>query len=201
MKRIFPVITTVTLLALVPSCATSKHPTGQGDPPLAVLATSSAFIVALPLIPLALPFNAIHEAHERKVEKRLQDVLDPVYEKRITMIQARDPVADAGQAWSDGTRAFLPTVSAPRGCLFPGLEKTGFNFNKQFGLENCARLQQSEFLQYLETLMSKDPVQIQNRNIPYLTETYKRFNRVCWNYREAFNKEMYRRNASPDKSP
>jgi hypothetical protein len=96
-----------------------------------------------------------------------------------------------------GARAFLPSV--PHGNIFPGLENTEFNLKKGFGDENYERLQQNEFLRYLETLMGEDPVQVQNRKILYFSERYKQFIHVCWKYREAFNKEIYSRQMSSDK--
>lgn len=152
-------------------------------------------IVALPLLPVAMPYNIAREAHDRNAGKKLQDVLDPVYEKRITLIQERDPIADAKLAWSAGTKAFLPC--APGSSLFPGLENTEFNLNEQFGSENFARLQQSEFLQYLETLLSEDPVQLQHKNVNYFSETYKRFIHARWDYCVAFNQEMWPRYVDP----
>jgi hypothetical protein len=187
-KEVLSMLITTALIALVPSCATSKQ---SAEFRAADIATASALIVALPLIPVALPFHVVRELNETKKEKQLQKVLDPVYESRIKLIQARDPVADAREAWLSGARAFLP--SGPRGNIFPGLENTEFYLKKGFGSENYERLQQNEFLRYLETLMGKDPVQVQYTNIPYFSETYKRFIDVCWKYREAFNKEIYSR--------
>lgn len=195
MTKTLPIIGAMILLGLAPSCATSKEETRQNE---AALVTTSALVAALPMIPVALPFNVVRGIHERNAEKQLQNVLDPVYEKRITLIQQRDPVADARQAFSGGATAFM--ASTTRGSLFPGLEHTDFHLNRQFGLQNYARSQQSDLLQYLQKLMSKDPVHVQNKDVPYFTETYKRFIHVCWVYREAFNKEMYRHYMSSGKS-
>lgn len=195
-------IAAITLIALVPSCATSKE-VPPGPPALGGLMTVSALMVALPFAPVLMPIGIVQNIHETKVEKQLRDVLDTEYAKRITLIQARDPIADATQAWSAGAKAFLP--SAPGGDLFPGIEDTELNAelnsNKQFGSENYARVQKSEFLRSLETLLSEDPLQVQHRNVPYFSQTYKRFVQVCWNYRQAFNHEMWRRYVSPEKSP
>jgi hypothetical protein len=187
-KQVLSVLITTALIALVPSCATSNQSAAFRS---ADIATTTALLVALPLVPVALPISAARELSERKAEKRLQHVLDPVYESRITLIQQRDPIADATEAWLSGARAFLP--SGPNGNIFPGLENTEFYLKKGFGFENYERLQQNEFLRYLETLMGKDPVHVQNSNVQYFSETYKRFIDVCWKYREAFNKEIYSR--------
>src|SRR5262245_12793823 len=124
MKRALPVITAVALIVFVPSCTTSKQQTQQ------VAAATTFALIAIPLIPVSIPVTAIREAHESKVEKHWAAVLDPVYEKRIALIQQRDPIADAGQAWTNGARAFLP--SGPCGDIFPGLEHTEYYLNKQF---------------------------------------------------------------------
>jgi hypothetical protein len=187
-KQVLSALITTALIPLVPSCATSKQ---SAEFRSADIATASALLVALPLVPVALPISAVRELSEMKAEKRLQHVLDPVYEARIKLIQARDPIADAREAWLSGARAYLPSI--PHGNTFPGLENTEFNLKKGFGFENYERLRQNEFLRYLETLMGKDPVHVQNTSIPYFSETYKRFLDVCWKYREAFNKEIYSR--------
>jgi hypothetical protein len=188
MKRPIQIIAMGALIALVPSCTTSRQEAQEQ------LATASAMMVALPMIPVAIPITAVRELDEKRAEKKLQDVLDPVYENRIRLIQERDPIADAREAWLSGARAFLPSL--PHGNTFPGLENTEFNLKKGFGSENYGRLQQNEFLCYLETLMENDPVQVQNRNIQYFSGTFKLFIHVSWKYREAFNKEIYSRQMS-----
>ena len=174
-------------MVLVTSCTSMKQE-ALGD--FTVLFTVSGLVVALPLIPVALPFAAVREAHDARAQKQLRAVLDPVYEKRIPLIEDRDPIADAGWAWSDGARAFLPSI--PRGNIFPGLEDTEFNLKKNYGAENYARLEQNKFLRYLEALMGDDPVQVEHSNTLYGSATYKRFLDAGWTYRKAFNKEMYR---------
>jgi hypothetical protein len=74
------------------------------------VATASALIVALPLIPFALPFSAAEQIKEKKKDEALYEKLDPVYQKRIEMIKARSPKADAGEAWNEKAIAFLPTT-------------------------------------------------------------------------------------------
>jgi hypothetical protein len=159
----------------------------QGD--VTVLFTVTGLVVALPLIPVAFPYAVAWRAHDAKAQKQLQSVLDPVYEKRIPLIQERDPIADAGRAWSSGARAFLPSI--PRGNIFPGLEDTEFNLKKNYGAENYARLEQNELQRDLEALMGDDPVQVEHSNTLYFSATYVRFLHAGWTYREAFNKEMY----------
>ena len=175
------------LMVLMTSCTTSKQ---EAEEDLAGLSTVSALLVALPLIPVAMPFAVAREAHDARAQKQLQSVLDPVYEKRIPLIQERDPIADAGRAWSSGARAFLPAI--PRGNVFPGLEDTEFNLKKNYGAENYARLEQNEFMRYLEALMGDDPVQVEHSNTLYFSATYRRFLHAGWTYREAFNREMYK---------
>lgn len=188
MRKRFLFLAAVALTVLGSSCTTKQ----QG----AELATASALVVGLPLIPFAGAYHAYHIASgdwrsERKAEKQLREILDPVYEKRIKLIQQRDPTADAKQAWLSGSTAFLPSL--PRGNIFPGLEHTEFNLKEGFGAENYKKVLQSELLNYLETLMGKDPVHVQSGNVNYFTETYKQFIHVSWRYREAFNKVIYAR--------
>jgi hypothetical protein len=156
------------------------------------LVTVSAMAVALPLIPFAMPYGAITSAREEKQNRKLEDVLDPIYEQRRGMVTVRDPVTDAGQAWTNGARAFLPSI--PRGNIFPGLENTEFHRKQgNFASENYARIMESEFLRYLETLMGKDPLHIQNSNVLYFSITYKQFLKATWDYREKFNRETHAR--------
>ena len=193
-KRI-PFLTAALLAALSPACTTSKK---QSEQAWGGLATTSALIVALPLIPFAGAYHLISGdlRNQRKAERKLQEVLDPVYQKRIELIQKRDPVADADQAWLDGSTAFLPSL--PQGSLFPGLEGTEYHLKKGLGAQNYEALQKSEFLRYLEELMGKDPLHRRHEDIHYYSERYKEFIHVCWDYRKGFNREMYSRRQASD---
>jgi hypothetical protein len=149
----------------------------------------SALMVGLPLTPL-IPFtagyNAIVDSKERKKDEVLYEKLDPVYQKRIEMIKARSPKADAEVAWNEGATAFLPSM--PNGNYYGGLEATEYNLKN--GEENRKQIAANKFLTYLQTLLSDDPLQQQVRN---WNEKYKEFLHVRWDYEKAFNLEIYQK--------
>jgi hypothetical protein len=181
MKRLL-----LSVLALITaSCETSQ----DREQALGGLATVSAMVVAMPGIPFAMAYRAIADQHESKVQRELRARLDPVYEKRIDMIRQRDAVADANHAIETGALALLPTM--PHGSIFDGLERAGLFGNKEFAARNDEQVQKSEFLRYLETLTSNDPVQVQNQKYTYFSETYRRFIDARRAYKEPFNKRMY----------
>ncbi len=150
------------------------------------IATVSALVVALPLIPFALPISAIEQNKDRKSDEALYAKLDPVYQKRIEMIEARSPKADAEKSWNEGTSAFLPSL--PNGNYYGGLETTGYNLKN--GEENAKEIAANKLLTYLQTLLSDDPLQQQVQN---WNDTYKEFLHARWDYEKAFNLEMYQR--------
>ena len=153
------------------------------------LATTSALVAAMPLMPL-IPFTAgytaISESKERKSDKLLYQQLDPVYQKRIEMIQARSPEADAATAWAQGSRAYLPSV--PNVGYYPGLDPSVYHFGRIEG--NQEQIDHSEFLTYLQTLMTDDPLQAQ---VHSFNDTFNKFLSTRHAYQEAFNREMFRR--------
>lgn len=192
-RRLIHSVSALLLIILTPSCATSN----RAQQELAGVATGSALVVALPLIPFAATYHIVSGdlRREKKAEQQLRELLDPVYQERIKMIEQRNPVADATQAWSSGARALLPSI--PNGNIFPGLERTEFHLKQDFAAKNYAELSNFEFLRYLEQLMGKDPVHLQHANINYYSETYKQFLHTTWRYRESFNKEIYFRLQQP----
>ena len=150
------------------------------------IATASALVVAMPLIPFAIPYSAIQQSQERKRDKALYEKLDPVYQQRIEMIKARSPKADAEAAWKENTVVFLPTTHG--GDNYWGLEGTEYNLKN--GKENQGQIDANKFLSYLQTLLSDDPLQQQ---VQVWNDKYREFLEVCWAYEEAFNLEMYQR--------
>lgn len=86
----------------------------------------------MPLIPFTYGYRAIEDNNESKKDAVLYKKLDPVYQKRIEMIKARSPKADAEEAWNEGATAFLPSI--PNGNYYPGLESTEYNMKN--GEEN-----------------------------------------------------------------
>jgi hypothetical protein len=154
------------------------------------VSTVSALVVALPLIPFALPFSAIEENNERKKDKALYEKLDPVYQKRIEMIKARSPKADADEAWNEKAIAFLPTTHD--GDNYWGLEAT--EVNSKNGKENQRKINSNQFLTYLQTLLSNDPLQEQ---VQVYNKKYLEFLDVRLDYEKTFNLEMYQRIQNP----
>jgi hypothetical protein len=150
----------------------------------------SALIVALPLTPL-IPFTtgyrAIEDSNERKRDESLYEKLDPVYQKRIEMIKARSPKADAEETWKEGATAFLPSM--PNGSWYPGLESTEYHLKNRE--ENWQQITTNKFLTYLQTLLSDDPLQRQVHN--HYSEKYREFLHVRWDYKKAFNLEVYQK--------
>ncbi len=149
------------------------------------LVTVSALIVALPLIPFALPYSIGHEISEHHSDKVLYQHLDPVYKERIKMIQARSPKADAEQAWGDKTAVFLPTTHG--GDNYLGLE--GTKYSSRNGGENQMLINDSPFLVYLQTHLSDDPLQTQVHN---WNKIYTDFLDARWAYERTFNSEILR---------
>lgn len=178
------------LLAILLSEAGCK--TEEAKQEAAGLTTVSALVVAMPLIPFALPISAIEQAKDRKKDEALYKQLDPVYQKRIEMIKARSPEADADTAYKENAVAFLPTVT--NGNIYCGLEQTKYNIED--GRQNQQRIGASTFLTYLQTLLSDDPLQAQVR---VWNQQFRDFLQTRWNYEKAFNLEMNRlvQNAKP----
>ena len=160
----------------------STEPAKRDD---AGLATVSALVVALPLIPFVLPYSAIEQAKDRKKDEALYRQLDPVYQKRIEMINARSPKADADEAYKENAIAFLPTI--PNGDIYCGLDKSEYDAKE--GQQNQQRINSSRLLTYLQTLLSDAPLQAQVR---IWNQQYHDFLQTRWNYEKAFNLEMNR---------
>jgi hypothetical protein len=150
-------------------------------------ATASALLVTLPLIPFADAYHAISGdiRKEKEKERIIQEKLNPIYQKRIEMVKARSPKADADQTWKEGVTAFLSSLGRDGG-LYPGLESTEYNLKDQE--ENQRRIDGGNFLTYLQTLLSDDPLQQQARNF---SEKHNEFMNVRWEYEESFNREIY----------
>jgi hypothetical protein len=172
------------VLLFVAGCSTDSINQELGG-----VATVSALTVALPLIPFAGAYHAISGdiRKEKEKERIIQEKLNPIYQKRIEMVKARLPKADADQVWKDGVTAFLSAAGRDGG-IYPGLESTEFNLKDHE--ENQRRIDSSNFLTYLQTLLSDDPLQQQARTF---SRKHNEFFDVCLNYEESFNREMYQR--------
>jgi hypothetical protein len=187
-----------TAAALTFSCA--SNPSQRRDE-AAALATTSAMVAALPLIPVAALFRIVSGSEEKwkaKAEERRR-VFDPLYRQRIEMIQARDPIADAQRALQSGSVAFLPSM--PSGALYPGLEKTEFHLQDRDA--NLSAISQSELLRYLVDLMDRDKEHASGDGVFYTSEVWNAFLKVGWSYKARFNTEVYRLRTGkePNKAP
>jgi len=161
--------------------------TQQAGQELSGVAMGVGPIVALPLLPLMIPYAVIQDradAKERKSDRELYKILDPVYRKRIQMIMTRSPQADADKVWSEQKTVFLGG-NYPQGMA--GLEGTGFSFSPEYNQKQIAG---DEFLTALQNLLSPDPLQSQAHQ---WSGTYIQFNQSREEYEKAFNIEMCRK--------
>jgi hypothetical protein len=168
-------------ILFAPGCSTKTVNENLGG-----VATVSAVVVALPLIPFTLPFSAIQQNNERKNDKALYEKLDPVYEKRIEMIKARSPKADADEAWNQNARAFLPVFAGEK--FYPGLESAAFD--SRSGAENQTQIDSNKLLTYLQTLLSNDPLEQQ---VHFWNDIISEFHQTRFDYEKEFNLEMYQK--------
>jgi hypothetical protein len=181
-------------ILIVAGCSTESEKQN-----FAGVATATGLVVAtplvIPLIPFTTGYNAIEDSKERKNDAILYEKLDPVYQKRIEMINARSPKADAQEAWNEGATAFLPSM--PKGSYYLGLEATEYNLKN--GEENRQQIATNKFLTYLQTLLSDDPLQQQAQTFD---KRYVEFLHVRWDYEKAFNLEIYQKiqNSKPSKT-
>ena len=168
------------------------------------LATVSALVVALPLIPVAgvvgLASLAGPEAkRERAAARELQTLLDPVYEKRTVMIRQRNPVLDVRDAIKIGPVGFLP--ESQYGVTFPGLKPIEHRSDFKFGQDNYAVVQGNEVARYLDELLGRDPLHRQHFRVNYSSAIYRTFKRASNEYRAAFNLEVLRLGAAASLPP
>jgi hypothetical protein len=172
------------LLATILFAGGCKTETVNQD--LAGIATASALVVALPLFPIVFPYSAFEQIREMKEDEALYARLDPVYQKRIEMIRARSPKADADEAWNQKATAFLPTI--PGGDNYWGLQ--GTEVNSKNGTENQRQIDSNQFLTSLQALLSDEALQ---KQVKMPNGRYREFLETCWDYEKAFNLEMYKR--------
>jgi len=147
------------------------------------VATASALVVALPLIPFANAYHAV-SGDVRKDAERLEQMnkeLDPIYEKRIAIIEGLNPTEGAERVHSEGIEAFLPQQSDMQ--IYPGLK----NMDVVDSKANANKILGNEFLSYLQTLMDDDPVQKSEKYANYYSPTFRRFRHLGSQYKASFN--------------
>jgi hypothetical protein len=152
------------------------------------LVTTSALLVALPLIPFAEAYHALNDTNgkARANGELWRKTFEPIYSERTALIKKRDPAADAQTAAAQKHIAFLPSI--PGAGFYPGVEQEAPNTDRS---SNTKTIQNSDFLSYLQTLMDDDPKDKNEKEIGYRSGSavYKEFQAASWRYKFAFNRE------------
>jgi hypothetical protein len=173
-QRSLAVLFAATLFAA--GCSTQEAKQGT-----AVMASAAGMVAGMPLMTFTIPYAAIRDANENRTDEALYKQLDPVYQKRIEMIKARSPKADAEAAWNEKTIAFLG------GDFHYDLRDTEFS---KTGEENRKQIAASDFLTNLQALLNDDPLQ---KQVHIWNDQYLKFKRAAWAYEKEFNLEMYQK--------
>ncbi|ASF17037.1 hypothetical protein K5M76_17880 [Shewanella xiamenensis] len=166
------------------SCASND---GRHNETLSGLATVSALLVAVPLVPFAEAYHIINdtEGKNRERARLLAEKYDPVYNERISIIEQRSAESDARNLINAGVVALLPSVPGVK--IYPGLlPKQSEQIDHS---SNSKSIEANELLAYLSSLMDQDPSHKQAGPY-YFGEPYKKFISTGWAYKEAFNHIM-----------
>ena len=172
-----------TLVLAVAVLASGCAGDAKGGGGAAGLATASALVVALPLIPFANAYHAV-SGDVRKDAERLQQMnqeLDPIYEKRIAIIETLNPREGAERVHGEGVEAYLPQQSDMQ--IYPGLKNTDVIDSKS----NANKVLGNAFLKYLQTLMDDDPIQKSEKYSSYYSPTFRQFRHLGYQYKASFN--------------
>jgi len=188
------------LLAILVLTAGCKNFEGGSD--LAGVATASALVVALPLVPLAETYHIINQTGKKQKKERdhLMSVFDPVYAERTRLILERSPVDDASVLIDQNIIVYFPSQLGNNPnfdlyTVYPGV----------LGLEddliediddgaNHERIMSNELSSYLWNLMSEDPSHesLETKSgIPYFSNTFKAFINARFDYMEKFNLTVF----------
>jgi hypothetical protein len=186
----------IPLALLLSGCASDPQ---EREQQLGGLATVSALVVALPLIPFTESYHALNQTEKKLREKReyWESVFDPVYAERIEIIDSRSPEQDAELVFSQGTEVYFPSLlnkvtRFDLGALYPGVENI-WNEDPDKKM-NYERSQANELTQYMWTLMSEDPSHLKAEHeddVTYFSEVWKRFISSRFTYMERFNLTMH----------
>ena len=173
-------ILTLFIISLILNGCASKQNLGG-------VATVSALLVAVPLVPFAEAYHVINDT-KGKAKKQLelwQEQFDPVYEKRIEIIEGRNPIADAEAKFHEGKVAFMPAMY--QSGLYVGLL---WNQDKTDGDANQTIINNDELLSYLQALLSNDPLHEKEAGYKYHSPIDDCFTAKVFDYKAAFNKKM-----------
>ncbi len=194
MRALLPTLGYVALLG----CSSTAVKQNAGG-----VATASALVVALPLIPFAEGYHFLSgDIRDLKAKVAAVKVkLDPVYEERLRLIQSRDPVADARTVVAEGCELFLASV--PDGVVFPGYFDPRVGATTPF-YSTPSQSSKSPTYRFLEELMDKDPLHKESERlgVSYSGPAYTAFLRAGWSFEESFNHEIARLTGkAPYKTP
>ncbi len=175
-------------------CASDKSAASREPNPLAV---TSAVLVGAAVSPVAIAYHTLNGDIERWKEEAeaKKQKFDPIYEKRVSEISARDAAADAEVFSQKGQVVFLPSVLG--GNHYPGLERESFTPEAQglpTGAINDRLIHEDAELSRLMALLADDPSQAMPEQPPfYISDTYNSFKKVGWSYKSRFNQAMFHR--------
>ena len=173
------------ILLIASGCRTDSEARKEALGGATTISAIGAAAVLMPIIPFTAGYSAISESNERKRDKLLYEKLDPVYEQRIEMIQARSPQADVAIVWDEGTRAFLPTDMNIAYC--PGIDSDEYRPGL---IVLQLQTNQSPLFTYLQTLLEDDPLQ---KEVSRFNQPIRDFIHTRGEYEAAFNREMHKK--------
>ncbi|MES1939082.1 hypothetical protein T5B8_02495 [Salinisphaera sp. T5B8] len=162
-----------------------------GGGALAGLATVSALMVALPLIPFVETYDWINNTDEKRRAKRraLAAHFAPIYAERTRRIRARAPKADANQLADRGVHVLLP--STPGGVVYPGLAHDRWaDVDHE---RNADKIAADPLAVELMQLMAPDAVQDEHAESHYSGQAWRDFIDAYFDYKTAFNEQMLAR--------
>ena len=188
------------LLAILVLTTGCKNFGGGSD--LAGVATASALVVALPLIPLAETYHIVNRTGKKqKVDKEyLMSVFDPIYAERTRLISERSPEDDALVLIDQGIVVYFPSSNpnSDQYNVYPGVFMPGSKNELIKDMDdraNYEKIMSNELGRYLWNLMSKDPshesLETTRSNL-YLSNTFRAFIAARFDYMERFNLTVFR---------
>lgn len=182
-------IATLVALLLLAGCESARQ---AGDD--AALATGvTAMVVTSPLIPVVNGVRELSGSRERLQAKfEAQHArLDPIAERKIAAIKARNPEQDARTLYADGVVALLASVPGARG--FPGMGFGPYDIAKVH--QDPGAAEKSELYRELDALMNPYSADFQlqpGEPNHYDSPTFYRFLDAAGAYKATFNHEIFR---------
>lgn len=151
------------------------------------LATVSALIVAVPLVPVAEAYHVINDTEGKASAQQQQwrASFDPVYQKRIAIIDNLDPRADAERKFAANTLGFFPIERDSKFLI-------GMNWGKNDvdGVANQQIIDSDEELTNLQQLFADDPTHQKVAGHRYNSPIYDCFVAKAFTYRKVYNQRL-----------